>query len=295
MNCRLVSVIIPSYNNIRWVSNAIESVLKQSYPYCEIIVVDDGSTDGTGVLLGDTYRDRIKYIYQENKGLSGARNTGLRQARGDYIQFLDADDLIHPDKIRSQVELMQSMESPAVSYSDYYYCDIDDSNRIFPEYYVSPLLSPVRPLEDIARRWETELRIPVHCFLFEAGIFREQGICFDESLPNHEDWDCWMRVFALNPYISFLDKKMAQYRLRSNGMCKDQRKMRNGYLQAIRKQKKLLAHNKAVKKLLEDKEKEIRYIYHEVGFWGRLFRYVPCRMRNISVRYIPLKVQRFFD
>jgi len=100
---KLVSIIIPSYNSRQWVCDAIDCSLQQTYPHCEVIVVDDGSTDGTAELLSTNYGDKIRYVYQENRGLSGSRNTGLRNARGDYIQFLDADDLIALDKLEIQV------------------------------------------------------------------------------------------------------------------------------------------------------------------------------------------------
>jgi glycosyltransferase involved in cell wall biosynthesis len=291
----IVSVIIPSYNSKNWITDAIDCILNQTYSLCEIIVIDDGSTDGTGELIRGKYGDRIKYIHQQNKGLACARNSGLCHAVGDYIQFLDADDLIHTDKIRCQVDLMRNMDTPAVTYTDYLTCDINDLNRLVPERYLSPLLTSVSPLEEIAQDWETRLSIPVHCFLFDAGIFRNNGVKFDENLPNHEDWDCWMQVFALNPKVQFLNEKMAFYRIRTDGMCTNFQKMRCGFLQAIRKQKKLLGNNMAVKKILGEKEKEIRYLYREFGLWGRIFKYIPHKMRSLIAWFIPYKIQRMFD
>lgn len=295
MSQNIVSVIIPSYNSKNWVSDAIDCILNQSYSLCEIIVIDDGSTDGTGELILGKYGDRIKYIYQQNKGLACARNNGLCHALGDYIQFLDADDLIHSDKIRCQVDLMRGMVAPAVTYTDYFPCDINDLNRLVPERYLSPLMTSVSPLEEIAQHWETRLSIPVHCFLFDARIFRNNGVKFDESLPNHEDWDCWMQVFALNPTVRFLNEKMAFYRIRTNGMCYNFQKMRYGFLQAIRKQKKLLNNNMAVNKMLGEKEKEIRYLYREFGLWGRIFKYIPHQVKSLIAWFIPWKIQRMFD
>ena len=88
----LVSVIIPTYNSAGYIEEALESVFEQTLQDFEIIVVDDGSTDGTGEVLRK-YGDRIRYIYQENNGPASARNGGIRVARGEYIAFLDADDL----------------------------------------------------------------------------------------------------------------------------------------------------------------------------------------------------------
>jgi glycosyltransferase involved in cell wall biosynthesis len=101
----LVSVIIPTYNYARYVRQAVDSALAQSYPDREIIVVDDGSTDNTRQVLQD-YGDKIAYIYQANQGLSAARNTGIRAARGDFIALLDSDDLWHPRKLELQVDCL---------------------------------------------------------------------------------------------------------------------------------------------------------------------------------------------
>jgi glycosyltransferase involved in cell wall biosynthesis len=98
----LVSVVIPTYNYGRFIIQAVESVLAQTHPRIEVIVVDDGSTDDTRVRLAP-YGDRIRYIYQENEGLSAARNCGIRHATGEWIAFLDSDDTWHPRKIELQM------------------------------------------------------------------------------------------------------------------------------------------------------------------------------------------------
>ena len=101
-----VSVIIPTYNRAEYVTHAIDSVLAQTYTDYEIIVVDDGSADNTkDVLL--PYMDRIRYIYQENAGLSAARNTGIKAAKGDWIAFLDSDDEWLPGKLAVQMRAVE--------------------------------------------------------------------------------------------------------------------------------------------------------------------------------------------
>ena len=97
----LVSVIIPCYNVSDFVEKCIQSVLVQSYDNLEIIIVNDGSTDDTGEKIKTfLYDERIRYIVQENKGLSGARNTGLDIMKGDYVCFIDSDDVIHKDYVK---------------------------------------------------------------------------------------------------------------------------------------------------------------------------------------------------
>jgi len=97
-----ISVIIPTYNSREYICEAIESVLRQSYKNYEIIVIDDGSTDDTVRLLDSKYRG-LRIVSQKNAGLATARNTGLKLAKGDYIQFLDADDTILPGKFEETI------------------------------------------------------------------------------------------------------------------------------------------------------------------------------------------------
>ncbi len=105
-NAALVSVIIPTYNRAELVCNAIDSVIQQQVDNVEIVVVDDGSTDNTEQTLAK-YGDSIRYIYQENTGLVGARNTGIRQSSGDWISFLDSDDVWLPNKLKVQLEELE--------------------------------------------------------------------------------------------------------------------------------------------------------------------------------------------
>src|SRR6187549_2424028 len=101
----LVSVIIPTYNHARFLSEAINSAKKQDYTKVEIIVIDDGSTDDTAELIQGI--KGIKYIRQENGGLSAARNTGYIHSRGDFLVFLDADDLLYPTAITTNLEILR--------------------------------------------------------------------------------------------------------------------------------------------------------------------------------------------
>ncbi len=101
----LVSIVIPCYNDEAWVADAIESALAQTWPELEVIVIDDGSTDGS-VRVIESFSDRIRWETGPNRGGGAARNRGLAMARGEFVQFLDADDLIKPDKTRRQMDAM---------------------------------------------------------------------------------------------------------------------------------------------------------------------------------------------
>jgi glycosyltransferase involved in cell wall biosynthesis len=121
----LVSVIIPCYNHARYLGQAIESVLDQSYPRVEIIVVDDGSTDHT-TQVAARYSG-VHYVRQENQGLSAARNTGLRQSRGDFPVFLDADDLLLPGALEAGLNCLKTQPEAAFVSGHYRYIQEDGS------------------------------------------------------------------------------------------------------------------------------------------------------------------------
>jgi hypothetical protein len=267
----LVSIIIPTYNDSHVVCDAIDCSLNQTHNNIEIIVVDDGSVDGTEGLLRDKYGNRIRYIRQENRGLSSARNTGVCCADGKYLQFLDADDLIDTNKISIQVKQLQNISCIALAYCDYIRSDIS-CKEIYYEDRMSPVLQKEVPLDDIMMKWETELSIPHHCFLFESEIFKKYGIAYDENLPNHEDWDLLMNVFALNPMILYIDIKLANYRIRNGSICRNRKEMKKGYLKAINKQIEKNRLDKEIVKKLKRRKKEIKILYRKEGAYKTFVR-----------------------
>jgi glycosyltransferase involved in cell wall biosynthesis len=260
----IVSIIIPCYNQARYLPDALESILAQTLNNWECIVVDDGSPDDTcEVAFSYVQRDpRIRLVSQENRGLSGARNRGLMESKGEWIQFLDADDLIAPEKLELQVAALKLSSRPGVSYTDYRYCPEGDTTKTATrDDLPPPRFIQKRRLHDIAARWESEFSIPCHCFLFDATFFRDMGIHFDESLPNHEDWDCWMQVFAADPEVHFVEEPLAIYRLHNASMCTNQAKMWAGFKKAIRKQQRLFKHDPIMGGILQQKLKERRHAY----------------------------------
>jgi glycosyltransferase involved in cell wall biosynthesis len=278
-----ISVIIPCYNQAQYLRDAVQSIILQTEGDWECIIVDDGSNDNTrDVALSLAARDsRIQYVHQLNRGLAGARNRGLDAARGRYIQFLDADDLIKENKFEFQLAAVTSGVELELIYCDYYGCSIDNPEIELPKRYVSPRLSPDNPLYDLASKWEVQLSIPVHCFLFDSRFFREYQCCFDESLPNHEDWDCWMRVLALNPRLVYVDQKLAIYRYRDNSMCNDLIRMRKGFLEAIKKQEQIWRHDADICEALKQKRRVTNSAY--------LSRISKARRKARSAKYQRLK------
>lgn len=202
-------MIIPSYNQARFVASTVESVLAQTYPDVEIIVVDDGSTDDTRAVLA-TYRDRIRTIHQGNRGLAGARNTGFHASRGDYLLFLDSDDLIHPDKLALHVSFLEAERDLGLSYSAWQQIS-EDGTRVLGE---------VRPNRQ-GRLLRELLRRDFFFFASAAVIRREcleQVGLFDESLRWGEDADMWLRLARAGYAFGYLDQPLLQYRIHASSM-----------------------------------------------------------------------------
>jgi glycosyltransferase involved in cell wall biosynthesis len=249
-----ISVIVPCYGQARFLPECIESVRKQTFTDWECVVVNDGSPDDTGAVARRLAAEdsRVRLVEQENRGLAGARNRGIEEARGKWIQFLDADDMIELEKFRLQVRALEGISELAVAYCD----SLRVVNRQGKRE-ISPIetlrLDPEEPVIDIAMRWSLEGAIPVHAFLFDARIFKDRGIRFDESLRNVEDWECWMRLFRLRPRLVFVDAPLALYRVHDASMCWDRESMRRGTLLAIEKQMQLADGDERMKRILEER------------------------------------------
>jgi glycosyltransferase involved in cell wall biosynthesis len=189
----LVSVIIPTYNRKTYVQEAINSALEQTYPHKEIIVVDDGSTDGTGPLLKSKYGDYIQYYYQNNRGEAAARNKGVLRSKGNYIAFLDSDDVWMPAKLEKQIDLLEIR--PEFGLVSCHVLVIDETGKFTRE---TPL-RPEQTTEDIPLE-TLVLNNPIYpgstilirrdCFLAIDG--------FDESIRYGEDRDLILRIAANN-------------------------------------------------------------------------------------------------
>ena len=236
LNKPIVSVIIPCYNQAQYLEDSVNSIIAQTEPNWECIIVNDGSSDNTRdvatkLVSKDT---RVKYIEQSNTGLAGARNTGLRNCNGHYIQFLDSDDYIYPTKFEEQLKSINNTDGLVVSYTDFE-CISESPNVEVPAKWKSPYLDEGNPLDDIADRFGSKLCIPVHSIFFDARYFILSGIEFDTDLPACEDFYCWLRIFALHPTVVRVNKKLLVYRWHDGSMMQDSKLMRKGYRLALKK------------------------------------------------------------
>lgn len=257
---QLISVIVPCYNQAAYLSETLESVYNQTYTNWECFIINDGSTDDTQMVAQRWLEkdSRFKYIFQENRGLSSARNTGLDAASGEIIQLLDSDDLIKSNKFNTQLQLLENSEVCVCDYFSFVDGNIEEKAK---HRYLSPFLENETFKGEIIRDWEYRKSIPCHAILFKRTLISKNQIAFNETLSNHEDWHFWCRVFYFSSSISNCNEILAYYRIREKSMSSDHRMMYQGFLEVANL---LLSfyqkHNEEnLVKLVRLKKKEIKH------------------------------------
>lgn len=233
-NSPKVSVIISAYNQGKYLEDALNSVLNQTFTDWECIIANDGSTDNTEQIAKKYVKsdNRFKYIYQENKGLSGARNTGIRDSVGEYFQFLDADDLILPEKLQLQVDFLENNPKFDVIYSDFRWFKFFSKNKYLP--------SEKRLPGAILDRLILEECMPIHSFLLRKRCIEKAGL-FDESLECYEDRDFWVRIAYSGFKFYSMDKILALYRVHDANMSRDTLRQAKGKVAFIKKVKNYIS------------------------------------------------------
>lgn len=225
-----ISVIVPCYNQATYLDETLATVLNQTHNEWECIIINDGSTDFTkDVALKWTKKDsRFNYIEKTNGGLSSARNAGIKSARGDYVQFLDADDLIKPFKFEKQ---LNNISTSDISVCDYF-SFVDGTAEKAKYRYLSPFLDEKTYKKEIIVDWEYRKSIPCHCIIFKKKLIDDFNLLFNEDLPNHEDWEFWVKLFYHSNSLSNTNEVFALYRIRHVSMSVDHKLMRKGFLLA---------------------------------------------------------------
>ena len=197
-NCGLVSIIMPSYNTAGFIAKSVESVLAQTYPYWELIIVDDCSTDNTDEVMAEFLSDS-RIVYLKNKTNSGAavsRNRALQLARGKWIAFLDSDDLWHPEKLEKQISFMEDNQYD-FSYTDY--SEIDESDLPLGKLVTGP--KKITKCGMYAYCWPGCLTV-----MYNA---EKVGLIQIEPIRKNNDYAMWLKVI----------KKANCYRLKANLAC----------------------------------------------------------------------------
>ncbi|WP_099067602.1 glycosyltransferase [Nostoc linckia] len=224
-----VSVIIPTYQRGHLVSQAINSVLAQTYKDYEIIVINDGSQDNTPQVLAEfSDRHHITAIHQANQGLSAARNAGIRSARGKYIAFLDDDDLWEPQKLEKQISVLEANPRIGLIYSDSLF--FSDRQGLFPGSYNTAFPTP--NLQVLWTLFQYNY-IPVLTVVVRQDCLNQVGL-FDKTVTPCEDYDLWLRVIEKFP-IYFLNQPLARYRESPSSLSQDREQMLTSHLRVKEK------------------------------------------------------------
>lgn len=181
----LISVIIPTYNRLHRVFQAVESVLNQSFRDFELIVVDDGSTDGTAAALSERFASDIRLQCKENTGVSATRNLGAELGSGRYLAFLDSDDLWHPNKLQRQIDFHQKNPQLKISQTEEIW--IRNERRVNPKH------KHKKPAGYIFPQSLHLCTVSPSSVMIEKTLFEAFG-GFDEQLKACEDYDLWLRI-----------------------------------------------------------------------------------------------------
>jgi glycosyltransferase involved in cell wall biosynthesis len=234
----IVSVIIPMYNVGKYIEQSIDSVLKQTYHNFEIILVDDGCTDDTLNKVNKFTDPRIRLIHQTNRGLSGARNTGIDSARGLYVALLDADDYWAKDKLAKHIQHLSANPKVGVSYCPSLFINKEGALLGVGQF---PKLSNITKQHIFCRNPVGNGSSPVirRALLAEIGYFgvkrdKYRKMYFDESLRQSEDIELWTRI-ALTTTWKFagIAKPLTYYRVNDTGLSADVDKQYSSWQHAV--------------------------------------------------------------
>lgn len=242
----LVSVVIIGLNQGKYISTAISSVLEQTHPAVEVLVVDDGSTDNTHE-VAERFSG-VRYYFQQNSGISAARNKGIQHARGEYLVFLDADDWLLPEAVERNLEYM--LANPSLAF-------VSGAHKIY--------------FEDIDQVWLGQRTVEAHHYIHllqgnyigmvATVLFRKDVVSeflFDESLPSCEDYDLYFRIAKRFPVLHH-KYLIAVYRKHDSNMSGDFRKMMMTSIQVLEKQEALLEGAEERDAFIKGRENWIQY------------------------------------
>jgi len=214
MSTSTVDIIIPCYNTGKYLRQAIDSALAQTYPHINVLVVDDGSTDDTREIV-ESFMGRVGYFYQENKGLPAARNAGIRRTAGEYVCLLDADDVILPSKVADQCAFLQANPSVGLVHSKVLTFEGDDI--------LHPIAEGWRP--HVA--WKDYLTpLSVICAICPSSVMIRREVFDENFFPEDmtmgcEDWLFWARCAVRGVVMDYLPKVHVLYRYHPGSMSGD--------------------------------------------------------------------------
>ena len=271
-----VSVIVPCYNQAQFLAETLDSVLAQTHENWECIIVNDGSTDNTETVAMD-YCDRDKrFVYhkKENGGLSSARNAGLDIAQGDYVQFLDSDDILLPNKFEYQIRMMETNKSDVcVCHHSMFTTDINQTWENFFSQSIYDLT-----YQGFMYNWGETFVIAIHSGLFSHSFLKNHHIHFDEHVHALEDWLFWVSIIRAKGIVCEIQDKLALYRVQTSSMTHDKKRMQSNRLRVYLRMYETLND-------LEKQEFMQRGIDNLVNFFARSNYNKEAEQRANSIDY----------
>lgn len=209
------SVVIPLFNKATYICCTVQSVLGQSLTDFEVLVVDDGSSDGGAELVKAMADPRIRVVHQKNAGVSAARNRGISMARGDWVAFLDADDWHHPHQLACLLETSKAFPQADAVATDYVM--IADSGNVWPPRWQDVNMTPdVELITDLPRRWMTGPSLSSSSVAVRKRRLQQMQPCFPPGESEAEDLDFWFRLAEQTP-IALAHAPLVAYRIDVNG------------------------------------------------------------------------------
>lgn len=206
---QLISVIIPCYNASQFVGAAIDSVIKQTHTEWELILVNDGSTDNTEEIIFSYQDDRIRYILQDNKGQAAACNAGLQASKGDFVKFFDADDLLNPQHLAAQLDVIGNDESAVASCSWARFYTNDPLSAVFKDDFAVGIEKPIDWIQHaLSQRYDM---MPAWLWLIPRNLLEKAG-GWDERLNLNNDFEFSVRILLHASHVRFAANAKLYYR-----------------------------------------------------------------------------------
>lgn len=219
---------MPVYNRTQFINEAIHSLLNQEYGNIEVIIIDDGTEiDIENFIKKKCFSNKIKFFHKSHTGLSDSLNEGICRASGEYLVFLDDDDLLHPLMILTCINIAQNTNVDMVAVGYEYF---KGSKNSFQAINHQPIITDI---PDILSQLTSKNLFPVNTILIRKNIIESVG-AFDTQMNSCMDWDLWLRIIARGAKLAIIKENLSFIRIHGNNMSKNESLMHEGRLEVLR-------------------------------------------------------------
>lgn len=227
----LVSIIVTCYNQEKYIGRTLLSLINQTYSNWECIVVDDGSQDNSQKIINDLISkdQRFRYMFQKNAGVSAARNTGFKMAKGSYINFLDGDDTFLSEKLGKQVQALMNNQESSICICDHQYYYENDNKYAY--YQFEKIIE--KPLRQLLFGWHNGVAFPPHAVLYSRDLWHENEMPFPEDYEYRcEDWVFNVLVALKDSSYLWLDEVLCNYHMSSDNYTANSKNLAKASIRA---------------------------------------------------------------